>query len=544
MLALISLFVGLPVMAYGQVVADDARHDFREAALTRVSDGAEAGAALVADRVASVMVRTETIASTPLLREAVGKRDTGGLESQLAGYVPLYARDVQRLFVLDGVGRYVAGYPTQRDLVGIDYGRTDTFIGATNPWHPYVSPVYATDRTDRSAEVTIAVPVYDDRGVPIALLCAAIDLARAHEWLAPITQLFDVVYVVDDRALVIFGDWRIDSTPLRDLSADPNVEAAIATRPVRVESDDLFSQGSRFLSASHVPGLTWNVFVGDSPLPTTQRLALLTDGLLILRLILIGLLLAGGLVLSLTTLRQQRIAMENLTRLNKVKSDFVSVVSHEFRTPLTGIQGFSEMIRDESVTMEEAKDFANDINVDAHRLSRLITEMLDLDRMESGRMTTNREHVDLAASIRETAERMGATATKHQIVVQIDPSLPKIWADRDRVTQVLTNLISNAIKYSPDGGTITIAAVTDKTMAHLTVCDQGMGIPSGSLEEVFDRYSRLHTTKTRTIQGTGLGLPIVREICKLHGGHAWVESMVGAGSTFHVTLPLDLRGTR
>jgi signal transduction histidine kinase len=247
-------------------------------------------------------------------------------------------------------------------------------------------------------------------------------------------------------------------------------------------------------------------------------------------------------VLSLTTLRQQRIAMENLTRLNKIKSDFVSVVSHEFRTPLTGIQGFSEMIRDESVTMEEAKEFANDINLDAHRLARLITEMLDLDRMESGRMSTNRERVDLVASIRETAERMGATASDHQIVFEIEPGLPKIWADRDRVTQVLTNLISNAIKYSPDGGVITITATTDKAMAHIKVRDQGMGIPSGSLEEVFDRYSRLQTTKTRAIQGTGLGLPIVREICKLHGGRAWVESTVGVGSTFHVTLPIDLRG--
>ncbi len=123
----------------------------------------------------------------------------------------------------------------------------------------------------------------------------------------------------------------------------------------------------------------------------------------------------------------------------------------------------------------------------------------------------------------------------------IAPLLPKIWADRDRITQVLTNLISNAIKYSPDGGEIEVGAEVQNDMAHVWVRDHGMGIPAASIEDVFERYSRLQNTKTRTIQGTGLGLPIVREICKMHGGQAWAESTLGVGSTFHVTLPIDLR---
>jgi sigma-B regulation protein RsbU (phosphoserine phosphatase) len=219
----------------------------------------------------------------------------------------------------------------------------------------------------------------------------------------------------------------------------------------------------------------------------------------------------------------------------------VAVVSHEFRTPLTGIQGFSEMIRDEDLSVADMKDFANDINTDAHRLSRMITALLDLDRMESGRMAQHRERVDLSALANEAVEHQRPTATHHAFAVEIDPALPEIWADRDRITQVLTNLISNAVKYSPDGGTITVGTERSGDAAHCWVRDEGMGIPPGSLELVFERYSRIEMTKTRTIQGTGLGLPIVREICEMHGGRAWAESTAGTGSTFHIMLPFGSR---
>jgi signal transduction histidine kinase len=171
----------------------------------------------------------------------------------------------------------------------------------------------------------------------------------------------------------------------------------------------------------------------------------------------------------------------------------------------------------------------------------MITEMLDLDRMESGKMETKRERVDLSAAARETAERMSANAPRHHVALEVEAGVPPIWADRDRVTQVITNLISNAIKYSPDGGTVTVGVGTEAGMAHFWVRDQGIGIPADSLEAVFDRYSRLATVKTRTIEGTGLGLPIVRQICQAHGGRAWAESTLGSGSTFHVSLPFDQR---
>ncbi len=244
---------------------------------------------------------------------------------------------------------------------------------------------------------------------------------------------------------------------------------------------------------------------------------------------------------ALTTaelLEQQRQAVEQLERLNAAKSDFVSIVSHEFRTPLTGIQGFSELIRDEDLSAAEMKEYAGDINKDAQRLNRMITEMLDLDRMESGRMALHRERADLNAIITETVDKLGPRSARHAIELKLDPAVPHLELDRDKIDQVLINLLSNAMKYSPDGGVITVTTRLEGDNIHVFVRDPGLGIPADSLEKVFERYSRLESGATRYIQGTGLGLPIARQIVEMHGGRAWVESTPGQGSVFQFTLPL------
>ena len=235
---------------------------------------------------------------------------------------------------------------------------------------------------------------------------------------------------------------------------------------------------------------------------------------------------------------RQRAAMEQLEKVNRAKSEFVSIVSHEFRTPLTGIQGFSEMMRDEDLPIAEMKEYAADIHKDALRLTRMITEMLDLSRMEAGRMTLNLEPTDLNAVVSDVAERVRPQAPGHPITLALDPSLPLIPGDRDRLTQVAGNLLSNAVKYSPTGGEIVVATERSGTNAHLAVRDHGMGIPVDALETIWERYARVDSPETKGIQGTGLGLPIVRQIVTLHGGRVWAESEPGRGSVFHVLLPL------
>jgi PAS domain S-box-containing protein len=232
-------------------------------------------------------------------------------------------------------------------------------------------------------------------------------------------------------------------------------------------------------------------------------------------------------------------SLEELDRLNRLKSEFISIVSHEFRTALTGIQGFSEIMRDaEGLTPEEIKDFATDINSDALRLNRMITEMLDLDRMESGRMTLQVSDVDLNAVLDDAVGRARAAHPLHHFRTDLDTALPQIRADADRLTQVVANLLSNAAKYSPEGGEIVVKTSHDFSTVTLAVTDQGMGIPAEHVDKVFQRYERFGRDATTKIMGTGLGLPISRQIVELHKGRIWVESEEGNGSTFSFSIPI------
>jgi signal transduction histidine kinase len=145
--------------------------------------------------------------------------------------------------------------------------------------------------------------------------------------------------------------------------------------------------------------------------------------------------------------------------------------------------------------------------------------------------------VDLNGIVSEAAERVRPNAPRHPLSLRLDPMVGEMSGDRDKLTQVMANLLNNAVKYSPDGGEIVVSTRVEGNAAHIVVRDHGMGIPKEALETIFERYGRVESLATRHIQGTGLGLPIVRQIVQLHGGAVWVESTVGEGSVFHVTLP-------
>jgi signal transduction histidine kinase len=190
------------------------------------------------------------------------------------------------------------------------------------------------------------------------------------------------------------------------------------------------------------------------------------------------------------------------------------------------------------------REYAGDINKDSQRLNRMIDEMLDLDRMESGRMTIHPERMDLNAVLDEVVNRVRPNAPNHTLSLDLQGDLPSIHADRDRLTQVASNLLNNAVKYSPTGGRISVKSRADGEGVRIEVRDEGLGIPPEALETIFERYSRVDSQATKDIPGTGLGLPIVRQIVQLHGGKVWAESELGRGSVFHVTLPLAGAGER
>lgn len=238
-------------------------------------------------------------------------------------------------------------------------------------------------------------------------------------------------------------------------------------------------------------------------------------------------------------LAAQRAANAELERLNRVKSDFVAVISHEFRTPLTSIQGFSELIRDVPMPPGDVAECADEVNRAAVRLARMIDRVLDLDRLQRGHARMRMERVDLNEVLAEAVDALRPTTAIHAFRLELDPALPTLEGDRDRLFQVATNLVGNAVKYAPEGGEIVVTSARAGGVARFDIRDEGIGIPEEALEQVFERYARVEAVAGPSIQGTGLGLPIAREIVGQHGGRIWAERNAGRGSTFVVELPID-----
>jgi PAS domain S-box-containing protein len=234
--------------------------------------------------------------------------------------------------------------------------------------------------------------------------------------------------------------------------------------------------------------------------------------------------------------------LAQLERLSQLKSEFVSQVSHEFRTALVGIQGFSEMLKEGELTAIDVQDMAADINSEAQRLNRMITAMLDLDRMEAGKIRLDLKPLHLNALVIDVVDRSRVTTDRHSFDLELDARDPVVSVDADRLTQVLTNLLSNAIKYSPDGGTITCQVRSRSGMARVTVTDEGIGIPSDGMATLFTRFGRVITPDTEHLKGTGLGLFLGRQLARLQGGEITVASVEGEGSTFTFQLPLASGG--
>jgi signal transduction histidine kinase len=235
--------------------------------------------------------------------------------------------------------------------------------------------------------------------------------------------------------------------------------------------------------------------------------------------------------------------VRDITRFREaeeLKSTFVSVVSHELKTPVALIKGYVSTLRREDASWD--RDIVQDslavIEEEADRLTGLIEDLLDASRLQAGALSINLLDVDLSALIRRIAERFQTQENRHSITVSFPPNFPVILADEDRLAQVLSNLISNAIKYSPGGGEISIRGQVHPQQVVVCVSDQGPGIAAGDIPYIFDRFYRAQEA-SRTTKGAGLGLYLARAVIEAHGGRIWVDSKSGEGARICFSLPRD-----
>jgi PAS domain S-box-containing protein len=222
----------------------------------------------------------------------------------------------------------------------------------------------------------------------------------------------------------------------------------------------------------------------------------------------------------------------------RLKDDMVSVVSHELRTPLTSLRGFAELLLARELPPDKQRQFLTIIHDETVRLSHLINDFLDLQRMQAGRQTYHLTCTDLEALLRDAIAVFTSESGPHVIRIETVDTLPPVHADGERLRQVLANLLSNAIKFSPHGGTVTVGARPDGAQVLVWVADQGLGIPPEDLPKLFSKFFRVEHHEARHIGGTGLGLALVKEIVEAHHGTVWVESVLGTGSTFFFTVPV------
>jgi signal transduction histidine kinase len=231
-----------------------------------------------------------------------------------------------------------------------------------------------------------------------------------------------------------------------------------------------------------------------------------------------------------------------LKELDKMKSDFVSNVSHELRTPLTSIKGSVENMLDGLTGSLNEKQIRYLVRIKSNtdRLSRLINDLLDLSRIESGRVEVRPTRLPLTALAEEVAEHLKPLATEKLIRIEVpfpDPSATA-WADRDKVTQVLVNLIGNAVKFTPQEGKVTVVLEkNDNDYVQISVADTGPGILPEEANKIFSKFYQVTNIAKQKPRGSGLGLAISKALVEMHGGKIWVESEVGRGSTFYFTLP-------
>ncbi len=535
----------LAYVAYDTVASDAARRSADER-----GSSSELAARLIQLRLHEAGEHVQLLASRPTFRSALRERDG----ATLARYLAPYVADLRRVGVsfssaaiLDAKGIMLASDPATPDVIGRDFSSRDYFAGGMRSSEPFVSEAYAS-----GSPLTILV------GVSFAVREGSQTLGLVQFALAADQVLSDVVpvrelrgrelFIVDKRGHVI-ASTDPSFAPLAPVEL-PGLEAALAggegTVTVRLSNDD------RIVTYRGIAGVAWALYFVDRASDVFAVERRLAGGMALAGLLASGAAVLIAFVVSRLNqkLRVQRDELAashaalvdanvRLEAASRQKSDFLSGMSHELRTPMNAILGFSELLREQlagSLTERQLRYFRNIADAGQHLLT-LINDVLDLSKVEAGKTELRPEVIELRALVEPVAAAARQTASEREL--RFDASVQEdalVRVDSGRVRQVLYNLASNALKFTPAGGKVSLTAGLDRDDLHLEVRDTGIGIPAHLRERVFGVFERLNEGRSMA-SGTGLGLALTKQLVELHGGSIEFESEENVGSTFRVRLP-------
>ena len=491
----------------------------------------------------------ETLALRPDLRD---EWEAGHYERLTAPLQEVHALrpEIASLGMYDVNGTLRTISPPAAEPLGKSFADRDWYQGVTKDWKPYVSAAYSSGDGPQHQLVAVAVPLRDKTGKPLAILVV-------RETLDEVTRVVYGTTTDVNRGLIFFVDQRGQVFGVRNghvqllPELQPLREAISSTTQTR--SKRMTLRGRDFVVASApIPSLQWGVLIQVPSSVIREALWRYEKGLGILGLLIIALALGSGAVVAyvlqkmrqredryLTQIETQNRALELRRReaehANQMKSRFLSTMSHELRTPLNAILGFAGLLQDEPALAETQKRWMTHIYEGGQHLLKLVNDVLDLARIESGRIDLHREIFWADLAVPEIIATLAPLTAAKQITVNVQVQRElRIDADKVRFKQILYNLLSNAVKFTPAQGKVWLRGYRDGTDAVFEVQDTGVGIRPDDQQRVFEEFSRLQ----EDAEGTGLGLAITRRLVQQHGGDLRLESEFGRGSTFRFALPL------
>ena len=550
----------LLIFAYFSVqIASDTVTSGAQARLTGMSG---VGAAYVERQVLGLADLVSLYARGPNLLAGVG--DGNYLNYKAGDIVPRLTDlknavpGVQFASLFDAGGAQRLLVPANPALIGINYSYRDWYKGVVRTDYTYVSEAYASALPGNPLVVGIAAPVIDSKGHILAIVLAGYRLDAIQSLVSGLATSQGIDLTVTDQRGVIVAQPGAPPTKLLTTKSVPGVAAALAgrssvARPV--------TAGVTYMSAySPVANLGWTI---SASIPLSVALAgvyQLQEFVYVLTALLAAVSIAGLVVLS-ALLGQQRVNQRELAKsealtmearvkadgvasLNHTKDELMSTVSHELRTPLASIVGFTELLVTRHYPEAQQKQYLTTMLEEGRRLTSLINDFLDLQRMDSGKSPVVTTPLNLKAVIERAVAAAGPNDNT-PITVDIPDGLPTVRGDQGGIMQVVSNILSNARKYSPAGGPIHVTAKTLGPWVEVSICDSGLGIPRDVIHRMFETFYRVDNSDRREISGTGLGLAISKRIIQSLGGKIEITSPgLGLGSTVTFSLGIVQEGPK
>ena len=552
----VALVIAAPVLLLGELSASDARARVEARDLAATADAATQAAGLINVHLHDLAEELRAISRTDAFLAATSARDWTGLTDLLAEYKAVASSDLERLFVFDSQPfppsanltdmQTRSEYPTAQRLgqsrPAPDYAG-GVIVAAEGGLSPQSTKVatrsFVASHGAGAATVALTTPIVPRAGTTGRgyALAADVQADTLTAWLAISGSDSQQVYVVDESGRLLIGGPATNAAR-SDLRSDPVVLAG-STKATASRAKDPVTGADRILAAAPIPSANWVAVASRDASAGLIELDSVASQQRIVRIGLVVALLFGTVFVGRLTQRLQRqgIALEAASRH---KSEFLANMSHELRTPLNAVIGFSDVLLQKMFgeLNEQQTDYVTDIRDAGRHQLALVNDILDLSKVEAGRMELEPTDFSLSALIssaagllRERAERGGVS------LIVSHGTTGSITADERKIKQVLVNLIVNAIKFTPNGGSVTVESRRDAREVSVSVSDTGIGIAPSDQVRIFEEFGQARATTARATEGTGLGLSLAKRFVELHGGSIRVESELGHGARFVFVLP-------